>query len=170
MTDLPYYDIPKTPTEISTTNTLARLIDGLGFRYRWATEGLTQNEYVFKPVESSMNMTELITHIFELVKVTNRILNGGLNTIHETESISQTRENTLFLIDKLSTHLKLMTDDEFKDLELKNESTEKQFPFWFLLNGPLADALTHVGQITSWRRIAGNPQPEGVNVFLGVKK
>ena len=30
---------------------------------------------------------------------------------------------------------------------------------WNLLNGPLADFLTHVGQITAWRRIAGCPAP-----------
>jgi uncharacterized damage-inducible protein DinB len=170
MNDLPYYNIPETPIEISTTNTIARLVDGLGFRYRWATEGLTQKEFNFEPIEGSMTISDLINHIYDLIKVTNRILDDGLNSIYETESISQTRENTLTLINEVSTQLKLMTDVEFKALELKNEDVEKQFTFWYLLNGPIADALTHVGQITSWRRISGNPQPKGVNVFLGVKK
>lgn len=74
------------------------------------------------------------------------------------------------MLDSLSNRLKIMTDTELQQFELKNKSDEKQFPFWNLLNGPLLDALTHVGQITSWRRIAGNPQPKGVNVFLGIKK
>ena len=39
----------------------------------------------------------------------------------------------------------------------------------YLMNGPLLDALTHVGQILSFRRTSGNPQEAGVNVFLGKK-
>ena len=40
-------------------------------------------------------------------------------------------------------------------------------PIWNFINGPLADALTHVGQINSFRRMAGNPVPK-VNVFKGL--
>ena len=32
-------------------------------------------------------------------------------------------------------------------------------PFWVVVNGPLSDALTHVGQISVWRRQAGKPAP-----------
>jgi hypothetical protein len=46
------------------------------------------------------------------------------------------------------------------------EDDNSQYSFWYSLNGPLADALSHVGQILSWRRILGNPQRVGVNVFL----
>ncbi|MBL4704827.1 MAG: hypothetical protein JKY54_09915 [Flavobacteriales bacterium] len=56
----PYQSIPPAPTEISTTNSLARFIDAIGFRYRWATEGLTENEIQFRPVESSKNTLELV--------------------------------------------------------------------------------------------------------------
>ena len=36
-----------------------------------------------------------------------------------------------------------------------------------LLQGPFADALTHVGQINTYRRMAGNPTP-GADVFRGL--
>ena len=48
-----------------------------------------------------------------------------------------------------------MNDSELVEME---KNTSRKLPFWYWINGPLADALTHVGQITSWRRIAGNPQ------------
>ena len=112
----------------------------------------------------------MISHIYDLVTTSNRILGGENQGKIEKKSITQTRESTLILIAKLSTHLKLMTDIDLINLELQNKYTDRQFPLMYLLNGQLADALTHVGQITSWRRISGNPQPEGVNVFLGVKK
>ena len=55
-----------------------------------------------------------------------------------------------------------MNDSELAEME---KNTSRKLPFWYWINGPLADALTHVGQITSWRRISGNPQLKGVNVF-----
>lgn len=39
-------------------------------------------------------------------------------------------------------------------------------PFWHIINGPLCDALTHVGQIRYLRRLLGKQGPEA-NVFLG---
>jgi hypothetical protein len=44
--------------------------------------------------------------------------------------------------------------------------TIQDHPFWHLLNGPLADALTHVGQINVFRRLAGNPTPKA-GLFMG---
>jgi hypothetical protein len=35
-----------------------------------------------------------------------------------------------------------------------------------MINGPLADALTHVGQINAFRRLAGNPTPKA-RLFTG---
>lgn len=44
-----------------------------------------------------------------------------------------------------------MTDEEFggRTFEIVEG---KRFPVWFILNGPLADARTHMGQITAWLR------------------
>jgi len=36
-----------------------------------------------------------------------------------------------------------------------------------MMNGPLADAIYHVGQIVVFRRANGNPQNPRVNVFMG---
>lgn len=40
------------------------------------------------------------------------------------------------------------------------------WPVWNVMNGPLADALTHVGQINAWRRLSGNPAAPAA-VFTG---
>jgi hypothetical protein len=53
-----------------------------------------------------------------------------------------------------------------KDEELSRVTIDGN-PFWYIINGPLADALTHIGQINSFRRIAGNPAPKA-RVFFGV--
>ncbi|MCK5671198.1 hypothetical protein KAI10_07435, partial [Candidatus Bathyarchaeota archaeon] len=58
-------------------------------------------------------------------------------------------------------------DDEFLEKRMYSPPwDEREFPVWNLINGPLSDALTHVGQIASWRRMNGNPIP-GARVFHG---
>ena len=42
--ELPFEDISKTPTELTATNTLLRVVEGLAFRYRWSTENLSEKD------------------------------------------------------------------------------------------------------------------------------
>src|SRR4030095_3596210 len=43
-----YYTIPDTPKSFTANNVAARMVDGLGFRYFWATEGLTDKDLAYK--------------------------------------------------------------------------------------------------------------------------
>ena len=65
-----------------------------------------------------------------------------------------------------------MTLDELGLLKIKfnRGGVFSEFPFWNLINGPISDAIYHVGQIVSFRRTSGNPIEKGVNVFLGEKR
>lgn len=164
---LPYYEIPKLPTKTNAATVLSRLIDGLGFRYHWGTEGLTQNEIEFRPVESSKDMLELLKHIYDLAFATHKVLTNGNATKKKLTSYEEYRKETLALYFEVSQHL-MKIDPQTLENYNYNGSTQS-FPFWYLINGQISDALTHVGQVVSWRRIAGNPQPKGVNVFLGKK-
>jgi hypothetical protein len=166
MTQLPFHTIPSCPDAPTATNTIARFIDGLGFRYHWATEGLTESEIAFRPHPSSMNVIELLTHIYDLAHTINRVFGGSAESERPT-SYLELRISTLNLFAQASERLKVLDDARLVDFNLNGGSGANRNPFWFYLNGPIADALTHVGQITSWRRIAGNPQAKGVNVFLG---
>ncbi len=48
---LPYATIPEAPETYTPGAVVSRLIDGLGFRYYWATEGLTEDNLAYKPSE-----------------------------------------------------------------------------------------------------------------------
>ena len=37
--ELPYYEIPKETNKYTAGSVASRMVDGLGFRYYWATEG-----------------------------------------------------------------------------------------------------------------------------------
>ena len=162
--ELPFEDISKTPVELTATNTLLRMVEGLAFRYRWATENLSEENIKFKPHPTSMNIEEVNAHIFDLVDSTYRVFGGEKQNKDSLNSFQQIRKKSLLVLADLSERLKEMSDEDFSEIE---KNTSRKLPFWYWINGPLADALTHVGQITSWRRIAGNPQLKGVNVFIG---
>ena len=162
--ELPFKDISQTPLEVTATNTLLRMVEGLAFRYRWATENLSEKNMKFRPHHTSMSLEEVNSHIFDLVDSTYRVFGGKKQYKESLISFQEIREANLFLLQKLVTQLRKMNDSELVEME---KNTSRKLPFWYWINGPLADALTHVGQITSWRRIAGNPQLKGVNVFIG---
>jgi hypothetical protein len=162
--ELPFENISKTPNDLTATNTLLRMVEGLAFRYRWATENLSEENIKFKPHPTSMSVEEVNAHIFDLVDSTNRVFGGEKQNKDSLNSFHKLRIKSLNILADLSERLKEMSDEDLSEIE---KNTSRKLPFWYWINGPLADALTHVGQITSWRRIAGNPQLKGINVFIG---
>ncbi len=52
MTEQLYAEIPEYPEHYTAGTVLGRIVDGLGFRYRWATQGLTERELAYRPSES----------------------------------------------------------------------------------------------------------------------
>jgi len=77
------------------------------------------------------------------------------------DDIQNTRESILDMITVLIETLESMSDEDLSKITIENRQ------FWYIINGPVADTLTHVGQINSFRRLAGNPTPKA-NVFLGL--
>jgi hypothetical protein len=44
------------------------LVDGIGFRYRWATEGIDEGSLGFRPAPDCMSLGELLQHIHGLLR------------------------------------------------------------------------------------------------------
>ena len=63
---LPYYEIPNYPETFTAGNVAARVIDGLGFRFYWATEGLRPEDLAFKPNAEARTCLETVEHIYEM--------------------------------------------------------------------------------------------------------
>ena len=162
----PYQSLPTPPTSISEGNIIARFVDGIGFRYRVATEGFTQNEIDFCPIEGSMNMMQLVDHIYNLIAWTGDAFKLDFTKKHSISKFEDYRLETLFLCQQLSHHLKTLTNEEISSVSIYLKRADTHYPFWYLINGPLADILTHIGQINSWRRISGNPVPK-ISSFTG---
>ncbi len=153
-----YYRIPTYPDHLSSTSVLTRLLDGLGFRFYWATEGLRTEDYAYRPAEDTMSIEELAIHIWALM---NWVSSSALKKPYtKPKNGAAAREEALVIIHDLRETILVMSDKDLEKLRIQGK------PFWHLINGPFSDALTHTGQINSFRRLAGNPVA-GANVFKG---
>ena len=148
------------------------MIDGLGFRFYWATEGLRAEDLAFRPSPEARTSEETIDHILGL---SNIILNAlkkqsNIRSGEETSPLSfeVKRKRTL---ENLKTASDLLKNPggrlEDYDIVFVNGDTKAEFPFWNMLNGPIADALWHTGQVVSFRRSSGNPFNSKASVFSG---
>ena len=168
-----YYQIPDVPTTYTPATVAARMVDGLGFRYFWATEGLTEKDIAYKPTEDSRTSLETLQHIDGLTFILRNAVNKKTtigSSGFEKLTFEELRIKTLLQIQQASEILK-KPDANLEDFDMIFERTngKQEYPFWNLINGPIADALWHVGQIVTFRRSSGNPLPKGVNVLQGTK-
>ncbi len=154
-----FHAIPDYPTSVSATSVLVRLIDALAFRFRWATEGLKGREVAFRPSVGSRSLAEIAGHIWGLVNWVNISVSGTEST--KPVRFSLLREKVLDMLAMLRDTFSDMDDDDLSNVRIDDQ------PFWHIINGPISDALTHVGQINAFRRLAGNPTPK-TRVFLGL--
>ena len=169
--ELPYYQIPDYPESYTAGSVAARMIDGLGFRYYWATESLRTEDLNYKPSEKGRMAKETIDHIYGLSNV---IVNAATKTINDRTlprepelSFEEKRKKTLENFKKASDILRSEKDlSDFK-LIFKSERGSNEFPFWNNINGPIADAIWHTGQVVLMRRASGNPFNSKVSVLNG---
>lgn len=173
--ELPYHQIPEYPSDYSSGNIVSRMIDGLGYRYYWATKDLTENDLNYKPSEDGRTVLETLKHIYGL-SVT--IVNAPLNEPNlrpmdfSTYTYEDLRKMTLENFKKAS---ELVISKEAKDFEefkviFKRSEQEVEFAYWHMINGPISDAIYHAGQVVLMRRASGNPIFPGVSVFRGKTK
>lgn len=167
-----FKDISNYPTEINNGNIISRMINGLGYRYYWATDKLKENDLIYRPSKDAYSTKETMVHIFTLSKT---IYNTTLSKINERPDIDipvdyeSIRNETLQFLEKASKNFSNLNSEELDQMKIKfnRGGTIKSFPIWNLLNGPIADAIYHTGQIVSFRRTTGNPIDSSVNVFMG---
>ena len=167
-----FKDISEYPTEINNGNIISRMINGLGYRYYWATEKLRENDLRYRPSNDAYSTKETMVHIFTLSKT---LYNTTLSKINERPDIDipsdyeNIRNETLQFLEKASKNFSNLNSEELNQMKIKfnRGGTIKSFPIWNLLNGPIADAIYHTGQIVTFRRTTGNPIDSSVNVFIG---
>ena len=172
MKETPYAAIESYPKVFTAATMVARTIDGLGYRYYWGTEGLTDEDLIFRPSEDASNVIETIDHIHGLTEAILNCISGKPNIRPRGEkelSYEELRHQSLMNLMEASDLLKANPDMDMstKKIVFKRGDKESTFEFWHLLNGQLSDAIYHTGQIVSFRRTNENPVNPKMNVFMG---
>ena len=166
--DLPFSEIGDYPTEFSQSNIVSRMIEGLGYRYYWATKSLNDNDLNYKPSDDSRTTFEVIKHIHELtIMISSSFENKTVDFPSEQYDYKLLREKTLLNLKYIHDELKSSPDFSKLSISFQRGDSIMSFPFWNQINGPISDALWHCGQVVMNRRASGNPLQKGVNVFIG---
>jgi len=147
---LPYYELPEASETFTAGTVAARQVDALGFRFYHATDNLNEKDLAYKADKEARTVSETVTHIYDLSKI---ILNSTLKKANdrakETMTFEEKRATTLNNLKQAADILRASEDiSQFKIIFGANE-----IPFWNNINGPIADAIWHCGQIASFRRI-----------------
>ena len=166
--DLPFSEIGDYPNEFSQSNIVSRMIEGLGYRYYWATKSLNDNDLNYKPSDDSRTTFEVIKHIHELtIMISSSFENKTVDFPSEQYDYKLLREKTLLNLKYIHDELKSSPDFSKLSISFQRGDSTMSFPFWNQINGPISDALWHCGQVVMNRRASGNPLQKGVNVFIG---
>lgn len=173
--DLPYAEIPAYPEIYTPAAVAARMIDGLGFRYRYATENLRPEDLAYLPGNDGRSTDETLDHIYALSEVIVQVAQKKvIDRSGETPKLEypEKRNQTLMNLKEASDLLKAGKDGglETFTIKFKSDGEMTEYPFWNIINGMITDAIWHTGQIVSFRRSSGNPIRNGVNYFSGTVK
>ncbi|MBN1476512.1 DinB family protein [Candidatus Sumerlaeota bacterium] len=155
--------LPDPPDALTPGTALARLVDGIGFRLHWALEGLRPEDHDFAPTPEAMTIRQIVSHILSMMQWIDGAL-GGAAGQEPPQDFEALRSMTLTRLQALRDRLAGMSTEDLEAFRIVRPQGE--YPTWNVISGPLADALTHVGQINTCRRINGNPTPR-VNYFSG---
>lgn len=171
----PMNEIPTAPETAISGNIIARMVQGLGYRYFWASKDLRIKDLGYRPSEEASSTFETLEHIYGLAQV---IRNSATSSpsIRPVKSPPNDyivlREKTLEYLEQANALFLDKTEEEVAQMQVIFQRGNElySYPIWNLLNGPLADAIYHTGQVVSFRRTSGNPIQKGVNVFIGKTK
>ncbi|HEX7720556.1 MAG TPA: hypothetical protein VF397_00265 [Pyrinomonadaceae bacterium] len=123
---------------------LRHTVATLAYRGTKAVRGASDSFASFKASETTRTPAQILAHIGDLLDWALSIAKGN-ETWNNSEPLVWSKE-----IDRFHSALKSFDDFLASDSDL-GASCERLF------QGPIADALTHVGQIAMLRRLAGEP-------------
>ena len=123
---------------------LRHLVATLAFRGGIAIRDAPDGFAEFRADETTRTAGEILAHIGDLIQGSLCLVKGEFVYLHSPPQLWSEDVGRFF-----------STIKEF-DLYLASDAPLAQ-PIERLLQGPIADALTHVGQIVMLRRIAGKP-------------
>ena len=128
---------------------LRHLVAALTFRAKVAAAGAPENFSEFKIADTVRTPAEILAHLGDLLEGSLYLMKGEFVHLNSAPQSWKADVKRFFA-----------AAAAFDDYLASDAAI--QAPIEKIMQGPIADALTHVGQIVMLRRAAGSPiQPEG---------
>ena len=144
-----FKEYPPVPEEVSASNVIARMIDGLGYRLYVSLDGLTEEQCALRPCEGGKTIGDALHHILGLVNwVRMHIFDQQMT---RPKSYLEQGWATLAELERLRKHFIEISDEQLQEYRLEGN------PWWMFVNMPLSDALHHEGEVRLLRMQIGNP-------------
>jgi hypothetical protein len=134
---------------------LQHFLAALAYRTQKALRGAPESFADFRIAPTSRTPHELVWHMTGVIGYARTMLHGG---DFEPPRLGSLAEE----IARFHETLAALSRD-FGDASLTARITDEQF-----LQGPLADAMTHAGQLAMLRRVHGTPVPSENFIFAAV--
>jgi len=125
---------------------LRHFLAALAYRTQKAVRGAPPSFGEFSAGRQARTPVELVRHMTSVLGYARTFFTGGTYRPEPLPSLDAEVERFHTMLEDLSDHLEQGTP-------LTGTTPER------LLQGPLADAMTHVGQLALLRRLAGDPVP-----------
>ena len=118
---------------------LVQLINIIHYRFEKSLKNHSEKYLAFKPRNEARSPSEIFLHLVE-------VSNYGINISNAPKPIDSNNS----ISEKVNENLKAMKS-YLSNNEVDEETAKK------LINGPLSDTLTHIGQLSLIRRLEGKP-------------
>ena len=101
---LPFSEIGSYSDNFSAETVISRMIEGLGFRYYWATDDLRDDDLLYKPSDDSRSSLEVLEHIYGLTEMVIYAFQGKEYTTETKYDMSFTEYRTETLLNLKKMH------------------------------------------------------------------
>jgi hypothetical protein len=125
---------------------LMHYLASIAYHLQKAIRNAPNNYWKFSAGNQVRSPQEILLHITSLIGYTRTFFVGGVYTTKPLSNIEDEIDRFHHILEDVSNHLK--TNSDLHDI------TEYQ-----LLQGPLSDIMTHIGQLSLLRRLYGDPVP-----------
>lgn len=149
--------IPEDPAQFNGSLVLQRMVDAILIRYTIATKDISEEAINYRATPESMSMIELQKHILLLILWVSKSLDMEIESKERAETFQQFEEQIKETASNLSEHIGTLTDKQLSTKTIYLKRADTHYSIWYMINGPISDAIHHIGQIITWRRICGNP-------------
>jgi len=140
----------------SSRHLLQHFLAALAYRTQKALRGAPESFGDFRAGPTTRTPRELVWHMTGVIGYARTMLHGGTFTPPQLPTLGDE-------VERFHETLAALRAD-FADESLTARISDEQF-----LQGPLADAMTHAGQLALLRRLAGSPVPSEDFIFAHIR-